>query len=72
MRVGLRHATREDEDRDTSRRWLHVDEQSIVDDAILVVAVIVGLALMAGVIVRDTRDRVAHLWSSGPLAAASR
>jgi hypothetical protein len=49
-----------------------MDAQSIVDDAGLVVAVIVGLALMADVIVRDTRDRVAHLWSSGPLAAAPR
>jgi hypothetical protein len=43
-----------------------------MDDTGLVVAVIVGLALIAGVIVRDTRDRVAHLWSSGPLAPASR
>jgi hypothetical protein len=34
-----------------------------VDDLSLVAAVIVSLGLMAGVIVRDTRRRVTHLWS---------
>ena len=43
-----------------------------VEDISLVAAVIVGLGLMAGVIVRDTRRRVANLWSGGLMGPAPR
>lgn len=42
-----------------------------MDDLALMAAVIVGLALVAGVIVRDTRRRIAHLWSGGLMGPAS-